>query len=298
MLSLKIEPMRLKDLPHKTLHSSKLLNDVYVKVRFATEIQLIKGTHRNSCTHPSIIHFSMNRAASQFVKRLLCRCAKANGMTPVHLNEFARATELPFFDHMPAEQFQAYRQAFKPVGYCYSAFGGFVRGIEDLDRYLVVLVLRDPRDMLTSRYYSTAFSHSLPTNPSKAAEFVEFRNQVRSMTVDEFVLKEKDHYCQRYRVYIEELENRKNVHVTKYEDMIGDFETWFDGLLSFCALKIGDDERKRLIDETTKSQKPSENQKKHKRQVIPGDHRRKLKPETISALNADLGDILSRYGYA
>ena len=69
------------------------------------------------------------------------------------------------------------------------------------------------------------------------------------------------------------------------------------GVLSFCSLSIGADNRNRLIAEASTSSSTSENLMKHKRQVIPGDHRRKLKPETIATLNSDLADILDRYGY-
>lgn len=37
---------------------------------------------------------------------------------------------------------------------------------------------------------------------------------------------------------------------------------------------------------------------RHKRQVPPGDHRRKLRPETIAAMNAVIGEELGRFGYA
>ena len=56
--------------------------------------------------------------------------------------------------------------------------------------------------------------------------------------------------------------------------------------------------RAKLIAESNDSVNTKENKMKHKRQVTPGDHRRKLKPETIAKLNTDLADILTRYGYA
>jgi hypothetical protein len=41
----------------------------------------------------------------------------------------------------------------------------------------------------------------------------------------------------------------------------------------------------------------SENAHAHKRQVVPGDHRRKLAPETIVQLNQQFGEILSLLQY-
>lgn len=289
--------MNIKDLPYKAVQSSKLLHDVYVNMRFRTEIQLLKGAHSAGSSHPSIIHFSVNRAATQYTKSLLCRCGKENGLTPVHINEYASANDIPYLDHMSVDQMQAYKHVFKPTGYVYSAFGGFVRGIADLERYLILLMIRDPRDTLTSLYFSTAFSHSIPADRGKADRFVALRNQAREMTVDEYVLSKVEQYQDRYRVYMEELEDWPNVHVAKYEDMILDFPRWLDGVLSFCDLSIGAETRNRLVAAAGASSNTSENLMKHKRQVIPGDHRRKLKPDTIATLNADLADILNRYGY-
>jgi len=290
--------MRMKDIPFRALHKSPFLHSSYVKLRFPVEIQLLHGDRKATSTHPSIIHFSLNRAASQFTKKLLCRCAKDNGLTPVHLNEYARANDLQFLDRMSEDEFASCRHVFKPQGYCYSAFGGFVRGIPDLEQYLIVLMVRDPRDVLTSLYYSTVFSHSIPADPNKAARFMAYRDQVSRMTVDEYVLSQTENYGRRYRRYMDELANKPNVHITKYETMIADFPRWLDELLSFCSLTISADERKKLIDEADKSRNTNEDRTKHRRQVIPGDHCRKLKPDTIDGLNAAFQDVLARYGYA
>lgn len=289
--------IKLKDLPFRAMHKSALLHDIYVKTRFRTEIQLFNGAHEVTSTHPSIIHFSLNRAASQYTKAMLCRAARENGMTPVHLNEYARANEMSFLDHLSAEEMQAYRHLFKPEGYCYSAFGGFVRGISELERYRIVFVIRDPRDMLTSLYYSTAFSHVPPADRAKGAHFWNYRDEVRAMSVDDFVLSRKGEYRERCGVYMQELAGRPNVHVVKYEDMIADFEPWLDGILAFCSLTMSTDSRAKLIAEAGQSQNTSENRAKHKRQVTPGDHERKLKPETIAVLNADLAEFLERFDY-
>jgi len=210
-------------------------------------------------------------------------------MTPAHLNGYASAKGMPFFDRLSANQMETYEQVFKPKGYVYSVFGGFVHGIPELERYLIILMIRDPRDSLTSLYYSNAFTHSLPIGHTNEPAFWAKRNRIREMSVDDYVLSEKDQYCQKYRVYMKELENNPNVLVTKYEDMISDFSNWLDTILSFCSLSCSETTRNKLIAEARRSQ--------NKPQVTPEDYRSKLTPETIAKLNADLADILSGYGY-
>ena len=52
--------------------------------------------------------------------------------------------------------------------------------------YLVVLVVRDPRDVLISGYFSMAYSHGNPPKTSnKYKNFMEKRNFSRKTTIDE-----------------------------------------------------------------------------------------------------------------
>jgi hypothetical protein len=287
----------MKNLAVRALQRSALLHDVYVKIRFPVERQLLEGTHVSDSLHPSIIHFSVNRSATQYVRRILRQLAKENGITPADLSHYSYSNDMPYLDHLTAEQMEVYKHVFKPKGYIYSPFGGFVHGIPDLEKYLIVLVIRDPRDVVTSLYYSMAFSHRLPDRRDRAEAFLADRQRIRQMSVDEFVLQEIGRFCGRYRIYMKELHGRRNVLVTRYEDMINDFPQWLEAILEFCSLSCHEATRAKLIAEASESSKSVENKMSHKRQVIPGDHRRKLKPETIVRLDAELADVLSRYGY-
>ncbi len=61
----------LKNLPPV----AQILKNIDQQKRYRTELALIKGIHENSSKHPSIIHFSFNKAATQYVKSMLRRCA-------------------------------------------------------------------------------------------------------------------------------------------------------------------------------------------------------------------------------
>jgi hypothetical protein len=82
----------------------------------------------------------------------------------------------------------------------------------------------------------------------------------------------------------------------KYEDMVGDFSAWLDRLIGFLELDLG-----REFIEGLKAgaefKVSKEDVYKHKRQVTPGDHRRKLKPATIEILNAKTREIRQFFGY-
>lgn len=274
------------------------LHALYTSYAFRTERKLIRGVHLSASRRRSVIHYSINRSATQYSKRLLARSAKAVGVVPVHMNGYAFESDLPYLDHLTESEMSAYAHVFHPTGYLYSVFGGYVRGISEIERYGLLLTIRDPRDMLTSLYFSSAVSHRQPSDDEKASRFAARRNSALSMEIDEFVIGDLERYGGRYREYVSEVLGRPNAYVAKYEQMIVDFPAWLDGVLGFCGYDITDRLRAKLIAEARRSQPNMEDASRHKRQVIPGDHRRKLEPATIAHLNSELSDVLEAFGYA
>lgn len=290
---------RLRSLLERCPPVERLVGSAYRRWHFRTELALIRGTHRNGNRHPSIIHFSFNKAATQYVRSILERCAKAQGMVPVGLHDYAFNTDFPFLDGLSAEEMEAYRHIFKPLGYLYSVFGGMIDGIPALDQYKLVLVTRDPRDILVSHYYSTAFSHTVPLQGGdKHGYFLERRVQARRTTEDEFALSESDDLLgifMRYEQLL--LKKHPHVHVTSYEQMVSDFETWLASLLEYCELSADPALRTSLLMENEKLRPKKEDVRRHLRKGKAGDHREKLKPETIRILNDKFADVLQTFGY-
>jgi Sulfotransferase domain len=272
----------------------------HLRNRFAVELSLIEGTHVNTNAHPSILHFSMNKAATQYTKSVLRRCAIDNGMVAVGIHDYAFHSHFPYLDHLSAAEMQQYQHVFKPAGYLYSVFGGMIDGIANLDRYKVVLMVRDPRDVLVSSYYSVAYSHPEPLPGSgKRDDFLAARETARRSGVDDYALAEGDgvaRILERYKTLL--LDAHSSAYVTRYEEMTVDFDGWLDGLLRACGLTIGDDLRRAIRDEHARLTPRDEDARRHIRKGRAGDFREKLKPQSIDALNARLGPMLEAFGYA
>lgn len=264
---------------------------------FKVERELLKGCHQAKSSHQSIIHFSINKAATQYVKSILRRCALENDMAHARMNEYAFKSNLPYLDHLSWQEMQKYQHIFKPRGYLYSVFGGMVEGIPNLNDYYVVLMVRDPRDILTSKYFSIGYSHRLPTGENKIESFMQRRAFAQQVEIDEYVISQSDRILQQYQRYLDLLLNQANVHIIKYEDMISNFSVWLDNLLNYCDLKISAELKQQLIQESLKSRPKKENILNHIRQVTPGDHKRKLQPETIAQLNSSFSTILREFKY-
>lgn len=61
-----------------------------------------------------------------------------------------------------------------------------------IENFKILLVLRDPRDILVSSYYSVAYSHPFPDDKERTKEFLTERYRVRDMTVDQYVIEQSD----------------------------------------------------------------------------------------------------------
>jgi hypothetical protein len=267
--------------------------------RFGTELQLLKGTHRNHNEHPSIIHFSVDKAATQYTKNILKRCASQNKLVTVSIHDYAFNTEFPYLHELSAQQMQNYKHIFKPNGYLYSVFGGMVEGIGELEKYVILLMLRDPRDVLVSEYYSIAYNHVAPYRPSaKYDEFISQRRTAQSMTIDEYVIKDSDRLYEilhRYKRLL--IDTQRHVYVTTYEKMLADFQRWLTELLDRCGLPITNEFREALVQEHERMRPKEEDVRRHLRKGQAEDYKEKLKKETIDYLDRKFASILEEFGY-
>jgi hypothetical protein len=160
-----------------------LLQEYLMKRQFSTELQLIKGTHYSKSDHQSILHFSVNKSATQYVKAIINSCSTASGLANVGIHAYAFKSNFPYLDKLSTEKMQQYQHIFKPKGYTYSVFGGMIDGIKHLDQYLILLMVRDPRDVLVSGYYSEVYSHPSPKHGTeKYDSFIKKRMLAQEVT--------------------------------------------------------------------------------------------------------------------
>lgn len=156
-------------------------------------------------------------------------------------------------------------------------------------------MLRDPRDVLTSLYFSMAYSHVIYKNALES-KMMNNREQALAQPIDEWIHHQAQLFLPRYQYYIENLIGQKNTCLVRYEDMVGNFETWLNTILTGLNLtNVSDSLKQKIIGEANFD--VEENVASHKRQVQPGDHKRKLQAETIQKLNETFSSILETLGY-
>lgn len=162
----------------------------------------------------------------------------------------------------------------------------------DLSGLRSVLLVRDPRDMLVSLYYSVVKSHIIPT---KHRVFQKRREAAAKLDVDEFVLKKAGAYLLKFKKYQQKLPSDSLV-TYRYEDVIYEKSAWLEDLVN----KLGLPSKPELIQETAQKFDvfpESEDQEQHIRQVHPGNYKSRLQQDTINALNEKLSQFLQYYNY-
>jgi len=269
-----------------------------INKNFSLERKVLKGKHQRAGKNQSILVFSVYRAGSTFIGGLMKKIAEEAGLTAVDLDGY-------FYELGKGKEWEGKGRImldvpYRPTGYLYGPFRSFNRGIRHIEDYKILLLLRDPRDVMVSSYYAI-YSHVTPLTEGKQALRTRMQRRKKELdqTVDEFVinrLNSNPRFLDRYQGYHKELMGKPNVLFLKYEDMVKNFDVWLDQLIEFLGMDI----RREFIDRLKAEadfKVSKEDIHKHKRQVTPGDHKRKLKPETIDILNAKTREIRKLFGY-
>lgn len=158
----------------------------------------------------------------------------------------------------------------------------------------VMVLVRDPRDVLTSLYFSVQRSHRIPAG--EAGVILERqRAWALSESIDDYVLHHARH--RHWRARFARLNQIKGLGRSwRYEDVVFAKGPWLDAILDYLQVDLPRCDRDEIV--LAEDLRPErEDPDSHVRQVAPGDHRRKLRPETIEELSRLFADTLAVWGY-
>jgi hypothetical protein len=186
---------------------------------------------------------------------------------------------------------------FEPLGFAYGGFRDLPWPLPDYAADRTILLVRDPRDALTSFYFSLAYSHAPPgatDSPALLEAFEARRDRVRAMTIDDFVLLEAPAHA---RLIRRTLGNAPRSRLYRYEEIIFDKQAWAIDMVEYLRLTPPPHLVSTVVarnDVVPAEDAPLE----HIRHVTPGDHLDKLRPETIAALDARFARLMRKMGYS
>lgn len=186
----------------------------------------------------------------------------------------------------------------------YYGFRAFPTVLNDpsiaLSQRRFVLLVRDPRDVLVSEYFSygkKGGSHSAPDKNAAAFEEAHRTALTRAQDgeIDDYVLRASRDLLGKLEAYRAHLNFDVGL-LRRYEDAYFDKKSLLGDTLSHLKISVDPDLVKRVA--TQFDVRPAhEDDSQHIRKGTPGDHAEKLRPETITALNDKFRDVGAFFGY-
>ncbi len=165
---------------------------------------------------------------------------------------------------------------------------------EQLPRGLRTLILiRDPRDLLVSMYYSFGQSHPLSPNPLVRDYQLRRRQRIQGLSLDQFAIESAVPLVAKFLALSMLAQRQYSSAILKYEDMINDFDAFFDRL----SLDLSFDGETRAQAYARTRPREQEDIGAHRRSGHTGAYAEKLAPATIREVNRMLTGALSAFGY-
>lgn len=235
-----------------------------------------------------------------------CGSTMVNGI----LESILRAADIPFVNFpreffqngVPDAEWQANPRLEKRIrkGVCYTGYRLLPDNLKSriATDSLSVLVVRDPRDALVSAFFSFGpkGSHVLPSKNAAAAESIlKARQSEEGIDIDAWVLKHAPGVLRRFTEYTEII-GKPFVKVFQYETILFAKKEFALAALSHFKYRVHLPLVERLV--ARQNIIPvEEDATKHIRKAIPGDHKEKLRPETIAVLSDQFRDVMAKFGY-
>ncbi|WP_298637102.1 sulfotransferase domain-containing protein [uncultured Umboniibacter sp.] len=183
---------------------------------------------------------------------------------------------------------------FADTGIVYTGFRSYPLSFKlNLKPSKNLILVRDPRDMLVSLYYSIAKSHVALND--KDGSWQRERQEVQSKQLNEFVLERSFSYAEYFKWYGHAFQG-VDVKVVRYEDIIYKKLEWMVDLVNWLGLPLDMAILEKVVAKHDVLPE-AEDEGSHIRQVHPGNYKAKLERETIMKLNRRLITFLETYGY-
>jgi len=158
---------------------------------------------------------------------------------------------------------------------------------------IAIFLIRDPRDILVSSYYSFGYTHEFSTVKEIEERQRQLREVIRGKTIDAFVLEAANATLNHFNTLDRLAHACSRGIILKYEDMIDNWEEFAAGLTKHLDIS------RKVLRQIYQRSRPrqSEEQASHHRCGKPGGFMDKLPRATIDVLNGTFSPVLTRFDY-
>ena len=161
------------------------------------------------------------------------------------------------------------------------------QNFKNINKYKTVLLLRDPRDVLVSHFFSVMVSH-----PVNSIKLIKMREKYKSTGIDQYVIDKSNWMLSIYEEYMKKLDD---YYYINYSNLILNPLNTINDLLNYLEIKL---DEKILFNLVKDLESPMvENIKKHKRSGKSGQYNTYLKKETLEILNNKFKPILDNFNF-
>jgi hypothetical protein len=168
-------------------------------------------------------------------------------------------------------------------------------------QYPSIALIRDPRDCVTSAYFSFLKSHAAPEDSGRSAlsttasdNLKAERERYKDSSIDEYCVNEYPRFTQEL-ARVAAFANC-NTRIYRYEDIIFNKREFLLDALAWLGIEVSAkefDNALERVDVVPTDEDPS----RHIRSVTPGDHKQKLKQETQDSITEQSRNLLELFGY-
>jgi hypothetical protein len=262
---------------------------------------LIRIRHVSAATN--IYHCCTQKTASQWIRSIFSdvRVYKYSGLKPYHYQTMQRngydernLTERSFEEPFPA------RTIVSPLYIDYDNFAALPKP----DAYKAFFVMRDPRDIIVSWYFSSKYSHS------RMGDVARIRRKLHDLPLSEGLV-----YMIRHlkdfglfavlETWLAAEHHDGKVRLLRFEEMTGpQKESVFLSLFDFLDINLPEKELAHLLEDYSFERlsggrsKGRENKESHYRKGTPGDWKNYFDIKVMDTFRETTGDLIERLGYA
>lgn len=274
------------------------MNEKYVRfakrARFTLENQALVFLNRNDQRlRRSVLFFTVHKAASS----LFSGCILKSDDALLHVDYARRiyrgSTNVEVKINNTGYIYGPLRVSTDRDGVVYKNLIEPIVNKDHLANRTSLVVVRDPRDVLVSSFYSFGYSHNVSSNPRIAEREQREREFIQNCSIDQYVLEKCDETRQAYQDIRDISCWSKRCKIVYYEDLINNWEKFKLDLGELLNISSA---RWSYIEKQTRPQS-TENIHSHRRSGKTHGYLEKLSAKTVDELNERLNDELSFLGY-
>lgn len=272
------------------------MTEITVNLASGHQIPFVVDT---DCSGPAYFALGIRKCGSSLFHKLVIQLARINNRTFVDVAERYFKSNIVSKDWIkdPANRAILYG------GNVYGGFREMPATFADAPLYKEgkkMLMVRDPRDALVSEYFSNAYSHGIPLPTQDAAGITnlleKLRREALDTQIDEWVVDRAASLRSAFLGYVSQLDST-SMTVVKYEEYIFKKPELIRLIARNFDMQVNDAQITQIMgwaDVRPTQEMPTQ----FIRRVTPGDHREKLRPDTIAKLNKILKPAMDAFSYA